>query len=430
MSTSPGGTPPGPWPGGWPPSNPQQSNQPQQPPWPPSPSWPGQQGPYPPSGPSFRPASNGNYPPPGPASQNPSVPAYPPSGSYQPGWGTPGWHAPGTPSFPTAPPPKPWLPVVETGYAGFWRTPRWNPWRVVLAVPVGLMATFMLSMLLIGLAIVVDDITGRVPLADAVSNLANGRGITPVVFIANNLALAGFIPIAMLVSVAIFGQPVRWLTSVTGHLRWRWLGVCFAVLVPIWLVLAVLEFSGTAGELHVGRDTGLLILGILLTTPLQCAGEEFGFRGLANRTFASILPHEPSGAVLGGLISSLLFMLAHGAADIWLNIFYFSFGVIACYLVWVTGGLEASIAMHVVNNLVGEATLPFLPDISTMMDRSAGTGSPLSLVQLLAPLLGAVLITLLARRHGIQRRSAPGRPPWPVAMGVGSAAGPASPGWR
>jgi len=330
----------------------------------------------------------------------------------------------------SSPPTKPPLPVVETDYPSFWRTPRWSPWRVVLTIPVALIAFFVLSSLMIGLALVVDEVTGRVPVADAVSNLANGRGITPAVFIANNLALAGLIPIAMLVSVAIFGQPVRWLTSVVGRLRWGWLGVCFAVLVPIWLVLGILELGSTAGELHVGRDTGLLIVGILLTTPLQCAGEEFGFRGLANRTFASILPHGASGAVLGALVSSLLFMLAHMAADIWLNIFYFSFGLIACYLVWVTGGLEASIAMHVVNNLVGEATFPFLPDISTMMDRSAGTGSPLALVQLLAPLLGAVLITRLARRRGIQRRSAPGRPSWPPAPGGNPSLGLPSLGWQ
>jgi membrane protease YdiL (CAAX protease family) len=58
------------------------------------------------------------------------------------------------------------------------------------------------------------------------------------------------------------------------------------------------------------------------------------------------------GALLAGAVSTTLFALAHGDQDPWLFADRFAFGLTASWLVWRTGGLEAGIAMHVVNNLV------------------------------------------------------------------------------
>ena len=54
----------------------------------------------------------------------------------------------------------------------------------------------------------------------------------------------------------------------------------------------------------------------------------------------------------GGRRQLGLFALAHGAQDAWLFGDRFAFALVASWLAWRTGGLEAPIALHVANNLV------------------------------------------------------------------------------
>ena len=93
------------------------------------------------------------------------------------------------------------------------------------------------------------------------------------------------------------------------------------------------------------------VLVVLATTPLQAAGEEYLFRGWLNQAVGSYLAKPVLGAVVAGGLSSVLFALAHGQQDPWLFVDRLAFGVVASWLVWRTGGLEASIALHVMNNL-------------------------------------------------------------------------------
>ncbi|WP_203798122.1 CPBP family intramembrane glutamic endopeptidase [Actinoplanes couchii] len=55
----------------------------------------------------------------------------------------------------------------------------------------------------------------------------------------------------------------------------------------------------------------------------------------------------------GILLSSLLFGLAHGLGSPWLLADTILFGLVTAFLTIRTGGLEAAIALHVVNNLAG-----------------------------------------------------------------------------
>ena len=87
---------------------------------------------------------------------------------------------------------------------------------------------------------------------------------------------------------------------------------------------------------------------------------------------ASFIPNKYVGLVGGALVSSTVFMLLHGAGDVWLNVFYFTFAMIACFLTWWTGGLEASIAVHVVNNMTSLSLTPW-QDLSGLFQREAGT---------------------------------------------------------
>ena len=181
------------------------------------------------------------------------------------------------------------------------------------------------------------------------------------------------IPCAWL-GLAIYGQRPRWLSSVTGRLRW---GLMFKLMA----LIAIPYLGMQAFDVIVGGFDGLswrpyslfMILVVLLTTPLQCAGEEYGTRGLINR----LLGQYGSARVsfwIGAIGSSAVFMLLHAAQDPYLNAFYFTFGMTACWMAWRTGGLEASIAMHVVNNVLAMSVLPF-SDFSGIFERGAGSAS-------------------------------------------------------
>ena len=182
-----------------------------------------------------------------------------------------------------------------------------------------------------------------------------------------------------------------------------------------------LSLSGPdAEQLRVTGDTWILLAGILLTTPFQAAGEEYAFRGVLNRGAGGFFRAPAVALVVGLVFSSVLFMLAHGAGDLWLNIYYFCFGAIACLLTWRTGGIEAAIAMHVVNNVLSELVMPFT-DISDMFDRQSGVGDPSILVMTAIQLVAFALVEWQARRRGLVRATAPGleemAAPQPLAAG-------------
>ncbi|ROR53550.1 membrane protease YdiL (CAAX protease family) [Luteococcus japonicus] len=314
--------------------------------------------------------------------------------------------------MPSTPMPKVELPVQDSAHHQFWRTPLWSWWRPMVAVVLGLLAFFVLSMIAGMVAIGLDMASGRTTVEDLQNMDAESIKATPALFLVNNISLALLIPLAILLSVWLFRQKGGWLVSVTGRIRWGWMGRCFAVLGPLWLVYVGLDTwlrarSGEGLGLHVNSDTWLLLFGILLTTPFQAAGEEYGFRAVLMRSAASFFRHRWLGFAVGAIFSSVLFMFAHGAGDMWLNIFYFCFGLIACGMTLRTGGIEAAIAMHVVNNVLSELTMPFT-DISGIFNREAGTADATVLVGVLVPLIGWALVEWQARKSDVVASAAPG----------------------
>ena len=101
-----------------------------------------------------------------------------------------------------------------------------------------------------------------------------------------------------------------------------------------------------------GTLAGLLVV-ILLTTPLQAAGEEVGFRGYLTQAVASWSVRPVSGIVVGHRGERRL--LRAGPRRPGRRALFgdrLAFGLTASWLVWRTGGLEASMALHAANNLV------------------------------------------------------------------------------
>lgn len=301
------------------------------------------------------------------------------------------------------------LPVEPQEYPAFWRAPGISAWRPILAVILGAIGFLASTTVIVGAALLLESTISGVGVQELVVALAGG-GITPILFLANSVSLALLVPLSFLLS-RLVGQKGGWISSVVGRVRWGWLLRCFAVsFVAVGALMVVSVLLGWE-LLELASQPGWwwLLIGIILITPFQAAGEEYLIRGVLNRAVASLIPSRAVGAVAGAVVSSVGFMLLHGAGDIWLNITYFSMGMLFSYLTWRTGGLEAAVAMHAANNLVAMVFLPF-QDISELFNRAEGVGDPTVLVQLVLLGAAAAVIVAMARRRSVERAGAPGAP--------------------
>jgi len=236
----------------------------------------------------------------------------------------------------------------------------------------------------------------------------------PVMFGALLIGLAVLVPIAFVVSWGLHGVTPGWLTSVAGRMRWRYLFGCVGLSVVALIATIVVSSllpTGTREEMTAavnpfGERMVFLLLVALLLTPLQAAGEEYVFRGYLTQAFGGIFP-----TAFAVLIPAVLFGIAHGLGQ-GLPIFVdrFAFGLVAGVLVVLTGGVEAGLAMHVVNNWFAFALAIVLGDLGEALQPTDGTwwSLPGTLVQSLVYLGLAVW---LARRLELTTRTAPSAEP-------------------
>ncbi|MFC6017163.1 CPBP family intramembrane glutamic endopeptidase [Plantactinospora solaniradicis] len=265
-------------------------------------------------------------------------------------------------------------PPPGTPYHRLARTDRHRWWRPVLGSLLILGGTFAVLCLLIGVA----DSAGR--LADRPTGPDGLPTWGPVGDLALLLAsIAVALPLVLLAAGWVQDRPVGTVSSVLGRLRWRWLGVCALVAVPTVLVLlggslGLLTLTGSADE-GGSADGGwpgwwgfLGAVAVLLAlVPLQAAAEEYVFRGWLLQAVGAFL-RTPWPAIA---VQAVLFAAAHGWGTRW---GFAELVIMASLTGWLTirtGGLEAAIALHVVNNvvaLVGSAALGQLAAEETAAD--------------------------------------------------------------
>lgn len=303
------------------------------------------------------------------------------------------------------------LPVDPKRYSQFLQTPRRRWWRLPIPLVVSFIVwCFAVAIVLIP-AVIYEIFSRHLERSDSDTIVAGVTdaltNISPAFFLANNIGIALMIPAAWLGS-RICGQRPRWLSSIVGGLRWGWLFRVLGLILVAYIVMDVLTYAFTGLPPLSWKPYSLfMIFVVLLTTPLQCAGEEYGLRGLVNRIFGSYGSRRVS-FWIGGIASSLVFMKLHGADDIYLNIFYFSFGMLSCWMAWRTGGLEAGIALHVVNNVTAMAVLPF-SDFSGLFDRGAGSASLIDVLPTGVLLLVSMgIVEWQSRRHNPVAVASPG----------------------
>lgn len=164
-------------------------------------------------------------------------------------------------------------------------------------------------------------------------------------------SIAAMLPAYLLASLIVNGRRLGLVSSVAGSLRWRWMLQCAAVAFAIALALTALSLLVPAADATAEPEPNPLwavtLVILLLLVPVQAAAEEYVFRGYFMQAIGRWLRH-PAFAIL---LPVPVFVLGHmydplGQIGVGL------FAVGAGWLTWRTGGLEAAISLHVVNNLL------------------------------------------------------------------------------
>ena len=179
---------------------------------------------------------------------------------------------------------------------------------------------------------------------------ALGRFENPWGMLSGHLALAMLIPISLAVVLFVHRRHPKWLASVRPWFRWRYLLLSMGLAFVLFnLVLFAQQLGQPFPGVRPQADYWVFFVVILLTSPLQAAAEEFFFRGYLLQSFHTLAPRSPW---FGVVCSAALFALFHGTQNLPLFLDRFAFGVLVGVLVVRTGGLEAAIGAHVINNVM------------------------------------------------------------------------------
>ncbi|MFB4270106.1 lysostaphin resistance A-like protein [Nonomuraea sp. GTA35] len=266
----------------------------------------------------------------------------------------------------------PWFVAVPRGarFDHLAAIPGVRPWRAIvgtlivgagfLAIGVVVVVAFMLGTELLGLPEAVDPETG-VPRGTAYGLTMTLLSIAPVLLLVQGTA------------ALVQRRRPGTLSSVVGRLRWSWMARCAALAV---LALALGQGAQYLALSVSGLDAGMfgwagwsaflpLIIVIVLLVPFQAAAEEYVFRGW----FMQAVGAHVRNPVWGILIGSALFASLHGYS--WAGLVdVFAFGVVMAWLAVRTGGLEAPIALHVVNNVVAFGISAAAGDLEDALDQA------------------------------------------------------------
>jgi membrane protease YdiL (CAAX protease family) len=232
-------------------------------------------------------------------------------------------------------------------YALLMRARDWTWWRPLL----GLLLFSVLYAVAGLVLVIVVVVTGVVP------DLAMLDLTDVAVLLVTNLSLIVAIPIVWLCWLVPHGLGIGWSSSVLGRLRWRlfvpWTWRALATLGVAVAVSLLIAVAATGADVTgPGSSFPWMLLVVLTTTPLQAAAEEYAFRGYLSQTIAGWIGRPRVGAAVAGVVSAALFSAAHGPPDLQTFLYRFAIGLALSAAVWLTGGLEASIALHAVNNVV------------------------------------------------------------------------------
>lgn len=343
-------------------------------------------------------------------------------------------YQPGPPERPGAPtespvPPAPvayeapaapaqWIAPVETEpleyhrlYRGAQKYAWWRPLvAAIIAAAIYFPLNFAVSLLFIPLLMVFDPAYVQSALFDQTSPILDTQHPWSIVMATVLIAL--MIPSVLLAMLSMGLRPIGRLWSVAGRIRWslvwRSLGIAAVALVVQFAVniaigLATTGFSGADLEPVDRGDfdavAAVVSFGlVLLLVPFQAAAEEVVFRGMFLQVLGSWL-RSPWIAIV---LSTIAFSAGH-IYDIWGLIGVGMLGLTAAWLTWRTGGLEAGISLHVLNNVLAFGVMA--TGVGGETGQVEESGGPESLIgQAVALALFAWLVVRMFDKRGYGRQ--------------------------
>lgn len=295
---------------------------------------------------------------------------------------------------------------------------RW--WRPLLGTAFLLAAGFLVT----SAVLIVWEIAHAALAGDFAEPQGNQIFPDPTENLAATLVILGVLtPVVLLTVRFVQRRPIGSVASVLNRLRWRWLLACCVPGVGFLVVSYGLGFAVDAifatEELDVGSWVGwgrflVPALVVVVLVPFQSAAEEFVFRGWLMQAIGAYAPDRVDGrgvvrAVRATLrspwpalvVSSGVFASAHGYTG-WALADILLFAMTIGWLTIKTGGLEAAIAAHALNNLVAF----LLPAATGQLEGwSEQGGAPWTILLVDIPALAfyAVAVLWLARRKQVAR---------------------------
>ena len=299
------------------------------------------------------------------------------------------------PQLPEAlPPDRAPYPQILRGASYVW-------WRSLLGVVCGL--SLYLLMTAVVTQVVLGVSWGAVGAGESFTDFTR-RALAfeiPAGMIAANLGIATLIPICWVLMAIVHQVRPRWLSSVQPRLRWRYLLICAGVALVVLNAVTLIPLALGSTDVTVAPQAGFwgFLVVIVLTSPLQAAAEEIFFRGYLMQALGSLVAHPAFGVV----VSALIFALMHGVQNPALFLNRLGFGLLAGVLVWRTGGLEAGIGAHVINNICAYVIAGLTSSIATVRGISSICWLD-SGIQLGGFAIFAVFALLIARRMRLRDR--------------------------
>ncbi|WP_426718431.1 CPBP family intramembrane glutamic endopeptidase [Corynebacterium auriscanis] len=165
------------------------------------------------------------------------------------------------------------------------------------------------------------------------------------------LSLASMVPVCF-VAARTAGYQSRFLLSIVGRMRWGIVGVAAGISLAVAVVGQVIAYAcGEGLEPRTPEHQDVILLGaVIVLVPFQAAAEEIFARGFLPQIFGCWFK-SPWVAYLPG---ALLWICLHGYNS-WGTVAIAYSAVLYAVLVHKTGGLEAVIAIHTINNYLAFA---------------------------------------------------------------------------
>ncbi|HEX4815344.1 MAG TPA: type II CAAX endopeptidase family protein [Nonomuraea sp.] len=231
-----------------------------------------------------------------------------------------------------------------------------RPWRAVLGTLALAALFFVVATVVLTAGVVVAAFLGIPAPLDMNQGLFGDPVYGLVVML---LAIAAVLPFVFGLAAVVQRRRPGTLSSVAGRLRWPWLAICAGLALLALVAGQIVQvaalaasgdhYSGMFGWVGWERFLPALIV-IVLLVPFQAAAEEYVFRGW----FLQAVGAHVSNPVWGIVVGAALFASLHGYS--WMGLAdVFAFGAVMGWLAVRTGGLEAAVALHVMNNTLAFA---------------------------------------------------------------------------